>query len=233
MKSLWLNLIRRKQQFSTFRAYVKKHDSEANLFIENQCLKWSSFEEKIRLWSKPYPGKWDFELKAIHQVRFWIEHFSSRKISKTKIFEWTYSREKLFSKKNQVLNSIFEKQDFGEKITSTKSFWLNLLSRKQQTFHFACLFWKAWFWSKPFHWKSDFETGISEKKFEFWSEVFSYNLISFWIESFSSWRISLTNLTFCAYLKRHDFDASFFIENQSSKWTFFENNNQIMKRNIS
>ena len=70
----------------TFRAYFKKHDSEANLFIENQCLKWSSFEKKIRIWSKLFPRKWDFELKIFQQVRFWNENFSFRKIFENKIF---------------------------------------------------------------------------------------------------------------------------------------------------
>ena len=48
----------------TFRAYFKNQDSEANLFIGNPCLKWSSSEKKrIRIWGKVFPRNWDFELR--------------------------------------------------------------------------------------------------------------------------------------------------------------------------
>ena len=72
--------------FFTFRAYFKRHDFEASLPLENQSLKWNSLKW-FRFWSIPFPLKWDFELKVFQHVRFWIENLSSRKISKTKLFE--------------------------------------------------------------------------------------------------------------------------------------------------
>ena len=97
-------------RFFTFLAYFKKHDSEAIPFIENQCSKWSSFEKKIRLWSKLFPRNWDFELKVFQQVRFWIEFFSSRKIFENKTF--------------RII--IFQRKTNFEKI----KFWIQFLRNK-------------------------------------------------------------------------------------------------------
>ena len=78
-------------RISKFRAYFKKHDSEADLFIENQCLKWGSFEKKIGLWSNffleneiltwKFFNKSDFELKIYRPGRYRKHNFSNNHIS--------------------------------------------------------------------------------------------------------------------------------------------------------
>ena len=47
---------------SAFRTYFKKHDSEANFFIGNRCLKWSSFEKK----ESDYEAKFFLEIEILN-----------------------------------------------------------------------------------------------------------------------------------------------------------------------
>ena len=183
----------------TFRAYFKKHDSEANLFIGNRCFKWSSFEKKNQNMRQSFTNK----------LKFWIEFFLT-----SQILNWRFIvPEDIENKDFRIIifqrKIIFDKimfwiQFLRNKISMKKShlkksFWLNLLSRKQQIFHFSCLFEKAWFWSELFHWKSDFENDFFEKKIRFWSKFFLtkrefewkfLQLVRFWIESISSCQIS-------------------------------------------
>ena len=74
-------------KFSTFRAHFKRHVFDANFFIENQSLKWNFPKKRIRFWSKRFPVQWKFEKKNFQNVRFLIESFSFRQISKTNLFE--------------------------------------------------------------------------------------------------------------------------------------------------
>ena len=97
--------------------FVAKKATEFSLFVlvlKSLVLKqifslkisvWSEVlsKKRIRLWCKVFPRNWDFELKIFHLVRFWIENLSSRKISKTKLFEESFFGENLVSE-----NSGFE-----------------------------------------------------------------------------------------------------------------------------
>ena len=74
-------------RFFTFLAYFKKHDSEAILFIENQCLKGSSFEKKSDYEANFFLEKevlnWNFFNKSDFELSF----FRRRRFLKTKFFE--------------------------------------------------------------------------------------------------------------------------------------------------
>ena len=74
-------------KFFTLRAHFKRHDFVANSFIENQRLKWNFPKKTIRFWSKRFPVQWKFEKNNFQNVRFLIESFSFRQISKTNLFE--------------------------------------------------------------------------------------------------------------------------------------------------
>ena len=74
-------------KFFTLRAHFKRHDFVANSFIENQRLKWNFPKKTIRFWSKRFPVQWKFEKNNFQNVRFLIECFSFRQISKTNLFE--------------------------------------------------------------------------------------------------------------------------------------------------
>ena len=77
--------------------WKKESDSEANVFLHNENLKRkiskrSGFELRTfrsgRFYNnKLFPTKWDFEMTFFQSFRLWIDNFSSRQISKTKLFE--------------------------------------------------------------------------------------------------------------------------------------------------
>ena len=175
-KLIWLNLHRRKQQnFSFFLLFFKRHDFEANLFVENKSLKWSFFRKKrISFWSKFFRRKGAFERKFFQHVRFWMETFSFRQTSKTKLLEKSSFGGKLFSKK-QGLSSIFLRNQVMMKNSHLSKIVLTKFAPQKTTifFQFSCSFWKAWFCSSLFHWKSDIQMNFFlEKGVRFWSKLF-------------------------------------------------------------
>ena len=81
--------------------YAPQKTTNSSLFVlilKGMILK-QAFPLKIRVWNEIlwkkesdyevnfFLRKWDFEMKVFQHVRFWIENLSSRKISKTKLFE--------------------------------------------------------------------------------------------------------------------------------------------------
>ena len=151
------------------KSTILKQIFSLKISVWNEVL----LKKRIRLWSKLFPRKWDFELKTFNKSEFELSYFVAED----------------FWKQYFPNNHSLEKKCFREKI----KFWIQFLRNK-----------------------------ISMKN-------------SHQQNCFDSIRSAENNklLTFCAYLKRHDFEASLFIENQSSKWTFFEKKNQIMKRTFS
>ena len=146
----------------------KESDSEANVFRHNENLK-GKFSKRS-----------GFELRIFRSGRFRIQNFSNNHILEKKYFP-----------KTQFLSLIFiEKSDFDQKFTSEKKCSDSICFTENNKFSTFRADFK----------RHDFETSFSlkirvwneflEKKIELWSEVFSYKLKSFWIESFSSRWIS-------------------------------------------
>ena len=97
-------------------------------------------KKMIRLWSKLFPGKWDFELKVFWHVLFELRIYRSEDIENKTFRIIIFQRKTNFEKINfwiQFLrNGISMKKSYLKK----KSFWLSLSHTKRQNFHFSCLF---------------------------------------------------------------------------------------------
>ena len=100
-------------KFFTFRAYFKGHDFEASLPIEIQSLKWNSLKKRIRLWSKFFPTKWDFEMnffskfQVVNWKTFVPADFIIKNFSNNHILEKEYFPETRFAPRTTTCFSLF------------------------------------------------------------------------------------------------------------------------------
>ena len=179
------------KRFLTLPADFKRHDFVANFFIENQSLKWNLWKRKNQILKQTFSGT----------MKIWKENFP-----KGQVLNWEFFVPANFEYKTFRI-IIFWRRNIFQKL----SFWVQFLLRNpisiknshlkknvltqftpQKTTNFPhfVLLLKGMILKQAFSLKIRVWNGIFGKKFEFWKEVFSYKLKSFWIKSFSSWRIS-------------------------------------------
>ena len=142
--------------------WKKESDYEAKFFLEIEILNWKFF------------NKSDFELKTYRPGRYWKQRFSNNRIS-----------EKNYFRKNQVLNAIFEKQDFDGKITSKKIVLTQFAQQTTTNFSFFVLIWKGSILNRAFPLKVRFWNWIFWKKNQILKQIFSYKT-RVWMEIFTT-----------------------------------------------
>ena len=187
----------------------KEWDSEANAFLHNEILKWKNSKMS------------GFELKLFRPGRFYKHNFSKNYIS-----------DKKPNSKNQVLSSIFEKQDFDEKIISEKIVLTQFEPHKATEFSLFVLILKSMILKQNFSLKIRVWNEISRERKEWDSEAnaFLHNEILKWKSSkMSGFELKVFRP---GRFHEHNFSNNYFLEKKYFPETQFLSSISIQKLNF-